>query len=92
MMKLISTPVTGRQEAIKLLAWLSTENLLYHPEDDANDIMLKSPCPSEGGPDTFINLFTKEQGDLLNTRMDEVFEHMDDPCQWIMDTIYNGSI
>jgi hypothetical protein len=86
MMKLISTPVTGRQEAIKLLAWLSTENLLYHPEDDANDILVKE---SDGN---LVNLFTKEQGDLLNTRMDEVFEHMDDPCQWIMDTIYNGSI
>ena len=51
----------------------------YHPEDNAHDVINgKTKKP----------LFTKDEADLMNQRMEESFIYMDDPCEYLLDLMY----
>ena len=84
------TPITSEKEAEDFFFKLSEDNLLYHPEDSAHDIIEFAPCPSEGGPDANYNTFTNEEADELDKRMAEVFEILEDPCKFVLKTFYGG--
>ena len=55
---------------------LYKDGLMYHPEDDAHDII------SDEGM-----LFTADEADILNERMDEVWGVLDDPCEYVLELI-----
>jgi len=63
-------------QAKKFLDKLYEDGLMYHPEDDAHEIIT-----NEG------ELFTADEADLLNERMDEVFGILDDPCEYVLKLI-----
>ena len=63
-------------QAKKFLDKLYEDGLMYHPEDDAHDIIT-----NEG------MLFTADEADLLNERMNEVFGVLDDPCKHVLELI-----
>ena len=55
---------------------LYEDGLMYHPEDDAHEIIT-----NEG------ELFTADEADLLNERMDEIWGILDDPCEYVLKLI-----
>ena len=55
---------------------LYKDGFMYHPEDDAHDII------TENG-----ELFTADEADLLNERMDEVWGVLDNPCGYVLELI-----
>ena len=61
--------IHGENQAKEFLNRLYKDGLMYHPEDDAHDIIT-----NEG------MLFTADEADLLNERMDEIWGILDDPC------------
>lgn len=65
--------ITSVDEAKAFLTELYKNDECFHPEDDANDL--------SGDP------FTKEEGDLLNKLMSDIYElNGDKPCQdWVFD-------
>tara|TARA_R110002012_G_scaffold189097_1_gene356280 strand:- start:361 stop:636 length:276 start_codon:yes stop_codon:yes gene_type:complete len=63
-------------QAKKFLDKLYEDGLMYHPEDDAHDIIT-----NEG------KLFTADEADLLNERMGEIFGILDDPCEYVLELI-----
>ena len=63
-------------QAKDFLDKLYEDGLMYHPEDDAHDIIT-----NEG------ELFTADEADLLNERMDEVWGILDDPCEYVLKLI-----
>ena len=60
------------EQAKEFLDKLYEDGLMYHPEDDAHDIIT-----NEG------ELFTADEADLLNERMDEIWGILDDPCEYV---------
>ncbi len=73
----INKPINSEAQAIEFLNYLSSENLLYHPEDDATKIIHSL---------TGEYLFDTETAENLNQRMSEVYLHMTiDPCKHILD-------
>lgn len=64
-------------QAIEFLNRLYKDGLMYHPEDDAFDIVDEND----------EKFFTHEEAWLLNERMDEVFKVMDDPCDHVLKLI-----
>jgi methionyl-tRNA synthetase len=71
--------LTSENQVKEFFNKLYKDGYLYHPEDDSHDI-----CNTEG------KLFTDEQCESLNSRMDEVYEIMDDPCEYILKSIYKN--
>ena len=65
-------------QAKEFLDRLYKDGLMYHPEDDAHDI-----TTNEG------MLFTADEADLLNERMDEIWGILDDPCEYVLELIKN---
>lgn len=69
------TPITKSQDAEGFFFCLYQDGLLFHPEDD---------------PSTVINaqsgkrIFTDSEAPLIRQRIDEVYEVMDDPCDFIL--------
>ena len=63
-------------QAKEFLDKLYEDGLMYHPEDDAHDIIT-----NEG------MLFTADEADLLNERMDEIWGILDDPCEHVLELI-----
>ncbi len=59
---------------------LNKDELLYHPEDDPYSVMNK-----EG------RVFTNEECEYLNKRIEEVYTICSDPCEYIHTTFYNQS-
>jgi hypothetical protein len=82
------TKIVNKAGAEWFLTRLHADGLLFHPEDRAEDIITCCPCPSEGGPDVYVPTFTPEEAKQLNDRMEEVYEVLDDPCQYILDEVY----
>ena len=68
--------IRGEEQAKEFLDRLYKDGLMYHPEDDAHDIIT-----NEG------ELFTADEADLLNERMDEVWGILDDPCEYVLKLI-----
>jgi hypothetical protein len=67
------TPLTSFADCEGFLFCLDQDGLLFHPEDD---------------PAIVINdkgqLFNPEEVKALRQRIDEVYEFMDDPCEFIL--------
>ena len=84
------TPIKSSVDAKVFLTKLHNDNLLYHPDDSAHDIIsLKEGrrfCDEKEG-DCFESTFTSEEADELDFRMSEVFEVYDDPYQFILDNL-----
>ncbi len=72
------TKIRSYEDACKFLQQLNADNLIFHPEDDPADII------NIAGEYTF----NKREAKVINKRMDEVWAHMADPCEYILDTIY----
>ena len=53
---------------------LYKDGFLYHPEDDAHDIITSDDS----------KLFTDEEADILNQRMVEVWNVYGDPCEYVL--------
>jgi len=68
--------IHGENQAKEFLDRLYKDGLMYHPEDDAHEIIT-----NEG------MLFTADEADLLNERMDEVWGILDDPCEYVLKLI-----
>lgn len=79
----LPTQITTRQEAQKLLFDLHTNGEAFHPEDDANGLV-----------NSYV-LFTKEEGEKLNSLMNQIYElkgndgrHTEpmifDPCEYLL--------
>ncbi len=68
--------ITTIEEAKKFLLDLHLNNEVFHPEDDANDLV-NDP-------------FTKEEGDKLNELMDQIHSTLNfDPCEYLLDLPYD---
>ena len=68
--------IHGEDQAKEFLDRLYKDGLMYHPEDDAHEIIT-----NEG------MLFTADEADLLNERMDEIWGILDDPCEYVLELI-----
>lgn len=70
---LFTTPLTSFADCEGFFFCLDQQGLLFHPEDD---------------PAIVINdqgqLFNDEEVIALRQRIDEVYEFMDDPCEFIL--------
>ncbi len=69
------TPIKSESEAESFFFMLHQDGMLFHPDDD---------------PSTVINgqsgemLFTDLEVPLIRQRIDEAYEFMDDPCDFII--------
>ena len=70
--------ITTIQESKDFLTQLNQTDQLFHPEEDPRNII------SNNKP-----LFSEEQSVDLELRLDEIFEYLEDPCQYILDNFYN---
>ena len=68
--------INKENQAKEFLDKLYEDGLMYHPEDDAHEIIT-----NEG------MLFTADEADLLNERMDEIWGILDDPCEYVLKLI-----
>ena len=70
---LFTIPLTSFADCEGFFFCLDQQGLLFHPEDD---------------PATVINdqglLFNDDEVIALRQRIDEVYEFMDDPCEYIL--------
>lgn len=71
-------PITNESEAQGFLFQLHQAGNLFHPEDRPADIIRTGT----GEP-----LFTPAEAELIAQRMDEVFEHLTDPCDYCLTLI-----
>lgn len=68
-------PIRSSADAEGFFFFLYQDNLLFHPEDD---------------PSVVINgrsgemLFNDSEVPLIRQRIDEIYEFMDDPCEFIL--------
>jgi len=69
-----TTPITTEDDSINFIHSLHKDEILFHPEDDANDIIDRDGK----------RLFTEEEAFELNNRLDEVYQYMNDPCEYIL--------
>ena len=82
MKEYFNKPIGSKEQVEDFLNKLHSDDLLFHPEDNPKDIIIKD---ADG---KFVELFNKEECKLLDQRLKEVWEHYDDPCEYIMDNIY----
>jgi hypothetical protein len=75
---LFETPIQSQNDAEDFLRQLHQMDMLFHPEDSPKNIITG---PS-GKP-----LFTAAEAKAVADRMDEVFQHLDDPCGFCLDII-----
>ena len=70
---LFLTPIKSESDAEGFFFCLDQEGLLFHPEDDPSSVINANGT-----------LFTAEESEALRQRIDEVYEFMDDPCEFIL--------
>lgn len=70
-----TTPIRTEADAEGFFFQLHQLGRLFHPEDDPALVI----SGASGG-----YLFTQEQAQHLRQRMDEVYEVMDDPCDYCL--------
>jgi hypothetical protein len=66
-------PITKTQDAESFFFCLYQDNLLFHPDDDPANVV---------NPDGRI--FDDLEAHVIRQRIDEVYEVMDDPCEYIL--------
>jgi hypothetical protein len=69
-----TTPITTEDDSKNFIHSLHKDGLLFHPEDDAHDIK------DHKGE----YLFTDEEAFELNNRLEEVYDYIEDPCEYII--------
>jgi|TARA_R110000822_G_scaffold92610_1_gene213535 hypothetical protein len=72
--------VTSTKQAELFIDQLAADDLLYHPETYAKEVV-----DMRYGK----RLFTDEEAIELDIRMDECYYYMDDPCAYILDNFVN---
>lgn len=77
-MKYIHDPIISEDQAKRFLENLNKDHYLFHPEDDAADIIYFST----GEP-----VFTEIEARLINQRLEEVYTFLEDPCEYILNHI-----
>jgi len=70
---LFLTPIKSEADAEGFFFCLDQEGLLFHPEDDPSSVI-----------NAHGQLFTAEEAEALRQRIDEIYEFMDDPCEFIL--------
>lgn len=77
---LYTTPITTTADAEGFLFQLHDLGLAFHPEDDAAEVISNK---------TGAALFTPDEAAAINERMEEVFQHMADPCAYLLNLMYS---
>lgn len=75
MTDIYTTPIKTEADAEGFFFQLHQLGRLFHPEDDPSTVI----SGASGG-----YLFTQEQAEHLRARLDEVYEVMDDPCDYCL--------
>jgi hypothetical protein len=70
---LFLTPIKSEADAEGFFFCLDQEGLLFHPEDDPSSVI-----------NAHGQLFTAEESEALRQRIDEIYEFMNDPCEFIL--------
>ena len=70
---LFITPIKSESDAQGFFFCLDQQGLLFHPEDDPANVI-----NSHG------RIFTDPEATAIRQRIDEVYEFMDDPCNFIL--------
>jgi hypothetical protein len=73
-----TNPITSKAEAQDFLSQLHQSGNLFHPEDNPADIIKGR---------TGEALFTTTEATHIAQRMDEVFQHLADPCEYALTLI-----
>jgi hypothetical protein len=71
--------ITSKRESEDFLTFLNTTDQLFHPEEDPRNIIINS---------TGELLFNEEQSVDLENRLDEIYEYLEDPCEYILTNFY----
>lgn len=66
-------PIKSESDAQGFFFCLHQDGLLFHPEDDPANVI-----NAQG------QLFNPEEAKALMQRIDEIYEFMDDPCEFIL--------
>ena len=69
-------PINSMQEAKDFLTFLHDSDQLFHLDEDPRDIIKNA---------TGLRLFNEEQCTNLEARLEEVFEYLDNPFEYILD-------
>lgn len=73
----LNITITNEAEAIEFLTELYENNEVYHPEDNAHDVLFETCEPS------------KRHRNDLNRLMDEIYTNTNiDPCEILLDIFY----
>ena len=75
-MKDFAKKINSAQDSKDFLTFLNDSDQLFHPEDNPREIIKNT---------TGLRLFTEEQCVNIENRLNEVFEYLDDPCEYILD-------
>ena len=76
MKSIYTKQINNEKEAKLFIDNLFKEKLLFHPETDAHKVIdAKTNKP----------LFTKQEADLMNLRLEELFTNLEDPCKYIIE-------
>ena len=70
---LFITPIKSESDAQGFFFCLDQQGLLFHPEDDPANVI------NDSG-----QIFTESEAHAIRQRIDEVYEFMDDPCEYIL--------
>jgi hypothetical protein len=70
---LFITPIKSESDAQGFFFCLDQQGLLFHPEDDPANVI------NDSG-----RIFTESEAHAIRQRIDEVYEFMDDPCEYIL--------
>lgn len=70
--------IVNSKEAIEYLDMLYTADLAYHPEDSASNIIHKNK------DDEWVPLFSPDIVEHLDDLMDQVWDHVEDPCEYLL--------
>lgn len=76
---LFTTPINSFADAEGFLFQLHQLGMAFHPEDNPHDVV--------NGP-TGRPLFTHAEAEAVALRVSEVYQHMDDPCAYLLDLTY----
>jgi hypothetical protein len=71
---LFTTPLASFADCEGFFFCLDQQGLLFHPEDDPANVI------NDSG-----RIFTDSEANAIRRRIDEVFEFMDDPCEYILE-------
>lgn len=70
-----TTPITNESQALAFLKQLAAEEKLFYPDDPAATIY----CSYSNTP-----IFTPDEAALIDQRMGEVFKHLPDPYEIVL--------